>query len=179
MPDTISYAKEVYYAFRDEETGTKQLVPVRGVYVTGEYKPPEYVEPILRVLEFKTNHPLIEDYIESSSTTKSGSSHHLYDIDLDATFRIDAYTQATAPPQKEGSSHHLYDIDLDATFVIEAYQSTNVPPQKEGSSHHLYDISVDPTYVISAKTKVIGGSQPEPILRMIEFNVSSATIEDV
>ena len=149
MPDTISYAKEVYYAFRDEETGTKQLVPVRGVYVTGEYKPPEYVEPILRVLEFKTNHPLIEDYIESSSRTKSGSSHH------------------------------LYDIDLDATFVIEAYQSTNVPPQKEGSSHHLYDISVDPTYVISAKTKVIGGSQPEPILRMIEFNVSSATIEDV
>lgn len=179
MPDIISYAKEVYYAFRDEETGTKQLVPVRGVYVTGEYKPPEYVEPILRLLEFKTNHPLIEDYIETSATTKSGSSHHLYDIDLDATFVVEAYTQATAPAQKQGSSHHLYDINVDATFVIEPYQSTTTPPQKHGSTHHLYDIIVDPTCVISVKTTVIGGSQPEPILRMIEFNVSSATIEDV
>ena len=179
MPDIISYAKEVYYAFRDEETGTKQLVPVRGVYVTGEYKPPEYVEPILRLLEFKTNHPLIEDYIESSATTKSGSSHHLYDIDLDATFVVEAYSQATAPTQKQGSSHHLYDINVDPTFVIEPYQSTTAPAQKQGSTHHLYDIIVDPTYVISVKTKVIGGSQPEPILRMIEFNVSSATIEDV
>lgn len=117
MSDTITNAKEIYYSFRDEH-GTRHVVPVRGVYVTGEWKPPLYMEPILRVIEFNTNSITIEDYIETEVDHEDMSSIHLYDVGADLSFNM--------------------------TFF----------------------------------STCIGGSFPEPVLRMIEFNTTASTIED-
>ena len=149
MPDIISYATEVYYSFRDDDTHTKKMVQIRGMYVTGEYTPPEYIDPGLCILEFKTNHVTIEDYAEKSVNYETGSSHHLYDIDINGSFDIVAYSKTTAPDQTDGTTHHLFDL------------------------------SVTPTFIIDLKSNEKCGSQPEPILRLIEFNVSTPTIEDV
>ena len=149
MPDIISYATEVYYSFRDDDTHTKKMVPIRGMYVTGEYTPPEYIDPALCILEFKTNNVTIENYVEKSVDYEMGSSHHLFDIDVDDSFDIVAYSKATAPDQTDGTTHHLFDL------------------------------SVTPTFIIDSKSNEECSSQPEPILRLIEFNVSTPTIEDV
>lgn len=179
MADRLSNAKQVYYSFRDPTTGTIKIVPVRGVYVTGEWKPPSYIEPTLNLLHIKTNHSTIEDFTEKTESPISTASHHLYDIDLDATFRIDLYTTDTAPNQMGTATHHLYDIDLDATFYIEEYQSTVAPNQIGTATHHLYDVDISNdigTYTVHPK--INAGSQPEPILRLIELNVSGVTIEN-
>ena len=149
MSSTLTNAREIYYASRNSETNERRIIPVRGVYVADEYKSPLYAEPILRVLEFNTNHCLIEDYTEAQESINNGSSHHLYDIIVDASFTIELYTQAKAPNQLQGSSHHLYDIIVDSTCDI------------------------------SLKSENHEGSQPEPILRIIEFNTPNSTIEDV
>lgn len=179
MSSTLTNAREIYYASRNSETNERRIIPVRGVYVADEYKSPLYAEPILRVLEFNTNHCLIEDYTEAQESINNGSSHHLYDIIVDASFTIELYTQAKAPNQLQGSSHHLYDVSVDPTFIIESYQSEVIPQHNQGSSHHLYDIIVDSTCDISLKSENHEGSQPEPILRIIEFNTPNSTIEDV
>lgn len=178
MSDTISNAKEIYYSFRDEQ-GVRKLTPVRGVYVTGEWKPPMYMEPILQVLEFKTNKCLIQEYIETNKTVTSDTSHHLYDVDIDSSFRIDVYSTATAPTQTHDTTHHLYDVDIDSRFHIDYYQTTNVPTQTHDTTHHLYDVEIDGSFQIVPKSTCIGGSFPEPILRVIEYNVTAVTIEDL
>ena len=118
MPDIINNAKEVYYSFRDDH-GDRHMVPVRGVYVTGEYKPPSYIEPMLRLVSIKTTHPKIEEYTEVSKSHTSDTNHHLYDVD------IDDYFQFTINP------------------------------------------------------RTIKGSQPEPILRLVEVNINKCIVEDV
>lgn len=177
MGNSLSYAKEVYYHFRDEH-GEAKVVPVRGVYVTGEFKPPMYFEPILRLLEVNANHPTIEDYIETSYTQTVSSSHHLYDMDLNTTFRVDEYTTGKIDDQKISTTHHLFDFDLDTTFHTEDFYTTSIPNQTMSTTHHLFDFDLDPTYSAIDYTRIIAGSQPEPMLRMIEFDTNTSTITD-
>ena len=147
MPDIINNAKEVYYSFRDDH-GDRHMVPVRGVYVTGEYKPPSYVEPMLRLVSIKTTHPKIEEYTEVSKSHTSDTTQHLYDVDIDDVFRIDWYSSKSTS-NTDDTSHHLYDVDIDDYFQ----------------------------FTINPRT--IKGSQPEPILRLVEVNINKCIVEDV
>lgn len=175
MSDVISYAKEVYYKFRDEETGTAHVVPIRGMYVTGEYKPPLYAEPIVRMVSLTTRHPVIEEYIERNINTYNSGSHHLFDVSLDATFRIDEYSSATAPNQYASGSHHMFDVDLDPSIHIDYYSTSSKSITAEGS-HHLFDASIDPTYVLTDQITQIKSSQPEPIIRFVLMTSNHPTI---
>lgn len=178
MSDIINYAREVYFKLpKDPETGTNKIVPIRGMYVTGEYKPPEYIEPVLHLLSVKTNRATIQDYVEKSVNHYSGTSHHLYDIDANDTYRIDWYTSKTAPNQFASTTHHLYDVDADDTYRIDWYKSKSIN-HYSSTSHHLFDTDSDSSFTIVNKPIGIYGSQPEPILRLIELNVSGVTIED-
>ena len=147
MPDIINNAKEVYYSFRDDR-GDRHMVPVRGVYVTGEYKPPSYIEPMLRLVSIKTTHPMIEEYTEVSKNHTSDTTHHLYDVDIDDIFRIDWYSSKSTS-NTDDTTHHLYDVDIDDYFQ----------------------------FTINPRT--IKGSQPEPILRLVEVNINKCIVEDV
>lgn len=177
MSDVLKYAKEIYYHFRDDN-GDPRTVAVRGVYVTGVFKPPQYMDPMLRILEVNANNAKIEDYIETSYTQTVGASHHLYDMDLNTTFRVDVYTTGKIADQKISTTHHLFDFDLDTTFHTEDFYTTSMPNQTIGTTHHLFDFDTDPTYSIIGYTRIIAGSQPEPMLRMIEFNINTSTITD-
>ena len=148
MPDIINNAKEVYYSFRDDR-GDRHMVPVRGVYVTGEYKPPSYIEPMLRLVSIKTTHPKIEEYTEVTKNHWSDTTNHLYDVDVDDIFRIDWYSSRTAPTQTGDTNHHLYDVDVD----------------------DIFQFTINP--------KTTKGSQPEPILRLVEININKCIVEDV
>ena len=147
MPDIINNAKEVYYSFRDDR-GDRHMVPVRGVYVTGEYKPPSYIEPMLRLVSIKTTHPKIEEYTEVSKSHTSDTTHHLYDVDIDDIFRIDWYSS----------------------------KSTS---NTDDTTHHLYDVDVDDYFQFTINPRTIKGSQPEPILRLVEVNINKCIVEDV
>ena len=179
MSDVINNAREVYYRLpKDLATGTNKIVPIRGMYVTGEYKPPEYIEPVLQLLSVKTNKANIVDYVEKSVSHYSSTSHHLYDVDADDTQRIDWYTSKTAPNQVGSTTHHLFDVDADDTQRIDWYKSKSVS-HYSSTTHHLFDVNSDSTFSIINKSSAIYGSQPEPILRIIEMNVSGLTVEDV
>lgn len=147
MPDIINNAKEVYYSFRDDH-GDRHMVPVRGVYVTGEYKPPSYIEPMLRLVSIKTTHPTIEEYTEVTKNHWSDTTNHLYDVDVDDIFKIDWYSSKSTS-NTDDTTNHLYDVDID-----DAFQFTINP-------------------------RTTKGSQPEPILRLVEININKCIVEDV
>ena len=178
MGNSLNYAKEIYYHFRDEH-GESKVVPVRGVYVTGEFKPPAYFEPILRLVEVKTKPPLIEDYIETNLTHLSSTTHHLYDISINSAFTFDTYTQSSIPNQLHTTTHHLYDISIDPSFYTEDFWQESIPNQMHSTTHHLYDMNANTNYTYENYTSGQYGSQPEPLLRMIELNVNTSTVEDL
>ena len=76
------------------------------------------------------------------------------------------------------TSHHLFDVDADDTQRIDWYKSKSVS-HYSSTTHHLFDVNSDSTFSIINKSSAIYGSQPEPILRIIEMNVSGLTVEDV
>lgn len=178
MPDILTYAKEVYQKTPRDTHGESKVVPIRGMYVTGVWQPPEYVEPILQLLSFKRNHCRIQDYIETTKSHTSDTTHHLYDVSINTAFRIDYYSTATAPAQTHDTTHHLYDVSINPTFRMD-YYTTISASQTHDTTHHLLDIIINDTHPTINCPRDIGGSHPEPILRLIEFNCSGITIEDI
>ena len=180
MPDIITNAREIYYKTPKKLTGTNQIVPVRGVYVANVYKPPQYMEPILRINTISTNHCTIENFKEDEVTPEPlQTTHHLYDIDIDSSFNIDWYSTYIAPNHMNNATHHLYDIDIDSSYNIEYYQSTIVPNQSDNATHHLYDVDVNFSFDIDLLNISDKSSQPEPILRVIEFTTSKCKITNL
>ena len=177
MPETISNAKEIYHKLPRDGTGTSKIVPVRGVYVTGEYKPPIYSDPSIQLQNISTGPSTIRDWIETRiSITDIKTTHHIYDISVDSTFSFDTYTTSSMPTQTDISTHHMYDISVDSSFNIDYYTTDRLPDQIDIALQHLYDISMDPDFEISYKTSIVGGSQPEPMLRLIEIDIGPASI---
>ena len=180
MSGTISNAKEIYHKLPRDTSGNSSLVPVRGVYVTGEYKPPIYTDPSLNLLSITTNKSTVEDWVERYvTTTDIKTTHHLYDVSVDSTFRIDNYTTANMTPQTDHTTHHLYDIYMDPTFNIESYTTEQLAPQIDKAGQHLYDFTIDSDFEISYKSAIIGGSQPESTLRIVELSTGAATIMNI
>jgi hypothetical protein len=179
MADTITYSKEIYYTFRDDH-GERKVVPVRNVWVAGEWKAPTYVEPALRLVDFNTNHSKVEDYIETTAPTQTiSTTQHLFDFALDSFYYFDDYSRVTVPTQAISTTQHLIDFILDPTFEYLSYQKTAVPDQQMSTTHHLYDMRIYSTWSFEQVPNIISGSQPEPILRLIESNVNTCTIENL
>ena len=180
MADQISHAKEVYFKTPKEYTGTNQIVPVRGVYVTGLYKPPLYTEPTLRLTEISGGPATVETYTTASATTRDYSTGlHFYDAFIDASnINIDWYSRKTIPDQTFVSSIHPFDIDIDPTCVIDYYTRQYIPDQAFESGIHPYDIDIDLTQDFDYYTSSTSGSMPEPIVRLTTIE-SSVEISNV
>ena len=135
------------------------------------------MEPILRVIEFNTNSITIEDYIETEVDHEDMSSIHLYDAGVNFGFGIDWYTSAENVQPPDMGTIHLYDAGMDTSFNIDWYTSTEYS-HEDMSSIHLYDVGTDLSFNMTFFSTCIGGSFPEPVLRLIEFNTTASTIED-
>ena len=177
MGDILTNAKEIYFKpDKNPITGANYIVPVRGVYVTGEYKPPMDIEPILHLKSITAGEMPYANLIDSTLSYTERSSVHLYDIDVYSDFYITNYSSYTAPSQTDVSSVHLYDIELDDHFQIDNYASYTVPNQTEVSSVHLYDIEVDSAYRLDNLPTIEAGSQPESILHLTEIMCSDSDL---
>ena len=186
MPDQISHAKEVYYNLpKDPVTGTRKIVPVRGLYVTDEWKPPLQVEPILRIVEIVGEPALVETYTTANEKEydPTTTGFHLYDASMDTSnIPIDWYSSQTIPNQTDpdAASIHLYSVTIDSTMTADWYSRQTIPNQVDNGSAsiHLYAVTMDCTPSFDIYTHGGAFSNPEPILRLTEmftdFELSNA-----
>ena len=179
MPDLISNAKEIYLKVPKEMTeGTNKIVPIRGIYVTGEYKPPLYVDAGIQLLEIDSEPAEIYDYTTAHANDYDPTAIglHLYDAWVDTSVEVDDYRTTHAPDQTDETSGnvHLYDVFFNPSMRVDWYTRTKAPDQTDGISEtsgnvHLYDISIDPTQVNDFYKIIQGGSAQEPIIRITEI----------
>ena len=69
MPN-IFYAKEVYKTYRDHNDN-KHFVRLKGLYVTGKFKPPFYMDPLLLVTNLDTTNAIVYHMTEHDDQIKS------------------------------------------------------------------------------------------------------------
>ena len=69
----IHKSKEVY-KYTETPTG-RNLVPVRGVYVSGLHTEPWYIDHTVSVTKYTSNDPIVVDYYETSHSATFGGLH--------------------------------------------------------------------------------------------------------
>lgn len=176
----IFKSDEVYKHLKYDLHNRNEIVPVRGVYITGVYSPPYYNEPIIRISSLTSSQPLIEDLTETSWANGSDQSMKILDFGVSITpLSLTNYTVTDLDP---GSDQFMKILDFSvspSTPPLTFYESTD---RSSGTDSFMKVIDFSCTY--NGLTPVIhsierGHSTPEPILRMTRISSGPATITDV
>ena len=73
----IFNSKEVYKRIPKVSSKDNPLRKVRGIYVTGDYRPPYYIDSSLHIAEINTNKPTIVDFTQVTKPTYDDSTSSL------------------------------------------------------------------------------------------------------
>ena len=145
---SVFRSKEVYKKLKYDLHGKNEIVAVRGVYVSGEYRPPYYNEPILKIYEISSQHATVVDFQDVAQS--SGADSMVKIVDFKAERLIPQCQWYESKSQNAGEDSMVKIVD----FVAEIYG---------GQTFTIY-------------TKTFGESTPEPTLRLTSFTSELATV---
>ena len=144
----IFKSKEVYKHLKYALHNRHEMVPVQGVYVSGEYRPPYYNDPILRIYTVSTQPATVVDFQDVAQS--SGVDSMVKIVDFKAERLIPQCQWYESKSQNAGEDSMVKIVD----FVAEIYG---------GQTFTIY-------------TKTFGESTPEPTLRLTSFTSELATV---
>ena len=173
----IFNSKEVYKRIPKVSSKDNPLRKVRGMYVTGDYRPPYYIDSSLHIMEINTNKPTIVDFTQASASTEDHVLNILPIEVLTDRPNIIQYSKAS----KELESDHVVNIlpiqaSTDSLSIL-SYTSASV----ELASDHVVNIlpismeseGLDITWFSKKKYE----TQPEPLCLIYSISTSKASIE--
>lgn len=171
---------EVYKHLKYDLHDRNEIVPVRGVYITGVYSPPYYNEPIIRIDSITSTPATLADLTETDRTNGNDPSMKILDFSL--TLNELSLTNYTVADLNPGSDTFMKIVDFSltpATPPLTFYESTN---RSSGSDTFMKILDFSCSY--NGITSTIhsiehGHSTPEPILRLTGISSGPATIADV
>ena len=176
---SVFRSKEVYKKLKHDLHGKNEIVAVRGVYVSGEYRPPYYNEPILRIYEISSQHATVVDFKteeKNASTTDTGG---FYKIGLSAsTYNLTRYGKESKDASTTDTGG-LYKLGISAsTYNLHRYEKDyiNATSTETGGLYKLRLTSVG--YVQTRYYTDRGNSTPEPTLRISSLVAEPATVEN-
>lgn len=173
-------SKEVYKNIRFEIDKTKKVVPVQGMYVSGEYRPPYYNEPCVHIYTFSSQHANVADFQDVSAT--NGEDPMVKIIDFKIERLVPSITNYTVAETDAGEGSMVKILDFQVNRLqpsIDFYQSKN-QNAGEGQMVKIIDFYVNritnQQYTFFHKQR--GESTPEPTLRLSSITSERATIEN-
>lgn len=172
----IFRSKEVYKRIPGVPSDQNPLRVVRGVYVTGPYRAPYYIDTCTHVKSITTTKATVVNYTQASSDS---TDHVVNLLNVDAStdpIPITFYTRAESQLQ---SDHVVNLLNVDAStdqIDILAYTKIN---QDLASDHVVnlmgIDTSADTPNITFYRTEIFK-TNPEPIVRVKELTTTKATI---
>ena len=172
-------SKEVYKHLKYELHDRNEIVPVQGVYVSGEYRPPYYNNPVLMIYEISSNDCFVEDFQTDETDVYMSETAGIYDFGFsDPVFDIQRYSAQYLDTDIQKTSG-IYSIDFaDPTFTIIRY-GREYQDFTDNNTAGIYDISLQtPTTTFERYSQHTNGSTPEPILRLSTLTSDKATVEN-
>lgn len=170
-------SKEVYKHLKYDLHGKNEIVPVHGVYISGEYRPPYYNESGISIYEISSKNCNVVDFkIEEVDTARTktammykiGVSESVYNIQRYETESVSLKTIQTAG---------LYKLDVTKTsYNISRFEKDYInAPSTQTAGMYKIDIS-DSVYTKTVYGTNRDNSTPEPILRLTSFVSESCII---
>ena len=173
----IFRSDEIYKNFRYDIDKTKKVVPVQGVYIASEYRPPYYTEPILRIFELTSEHATIVSFQDVELDASDGMVKILdFGMELLNPTLIQYTTEDVSTT--DGMVKILdFGIGLlEPTYDF--YKTVDV--SDTDCMTKIIDFGTEffrlPQPAIYSKRK--GNSTPEPILRLTSITSESSIIEN-
>lgn len=171
-------SKEVFKNTR-KLSGDKVVVPVYGVYVSGEYKPPYYNDMGVRIANISSNPATVADFTQDEITMHDDHVLNLIELTMDTTCpSVVSYTRDETT-MKDDHVLNLIDLTMGTSLsYIISYTQDEITMQDD---HVLNLLELTMDYGISSYTQYSNTHKnmtPDPSLRMTSIGSSKATVSN-
>ena len=172
-------SKEVYKNFRYDIDKTKKVVPVQGVYIASEYRPPYYNNPTLRIYEISSVHATVVSFQDVTATNGEDPMYKILDFKVERLIpNLINYTTGSANAG-EDTMYKILDFQVNRLIPSCEFYESKSQNAGEDTMYKILDFQVTrlnpgETYFYKAK----GNSTPEPMLRLSSITSESALVEN-
>lgn len=167
--------KHLKHGFKPQET----ITPVRGVYVSGEYRPPYYNDGVVAITNYQTTPAIAASFKSEYTELEPIETLGLYKIDVSTP---DLHLQRYMREFKE--LEPIQTLGLYKLYMTDPHLYASRYERDYDNSYDLnilgmYQVDIsDPTFHLTRYYKDYGNSTPEPILRITGFTTAACTVEN-
>lgn len=174
----IFNSKEVYKRIPKVSSKDNPLRKVRGMYVTGDYRPPYYIDSSLHIMEMNTNKPTIVDFTQVTKSTYDDSTSSLLALDCNWNLKFNRYTRATSSVTDDSTSS-LLSLDCSELTLTKIPRPKIYVDVDAGSVSSLININCSWDLLITRYHTQKYESVPEQICVVTDQYTTKASIENV
>lgn len=170
-------SKEVFKNTR-KSNGDKVVVPVYGMYVSGEYKPPYYNDTGVRITSISSNPATVADFSQEEITLPDDHILNLIELTMDTTCpSIVNYTrdEVTIPDDHVLNLIELT-MDVGLSYIISYTQDEVTIP--DDHVLNLIELTMDYGVSYTSYSNIHESMTPDPSLRITSIRTSKATVSD-
>ena len=170
-------SQEVYKKLNKSLHDKNEIVSVRGVYVSGEYKPPYYNETGLRITEISSNKPTVVDFKTETKSLTDTDTVGLLSFDSNPDISIVVYgVEKNSTTDQDTVGLLSFDVNTDLSIYVfeKDYIGCN-----DTDTVGLLSFDVNDGFNFTCFNKKKTNSTPEPLLRLATISTQPATVENV
>jgi hypothetical protein len=171
-------SKEVYKHLKYDLHYRNEIVPVQGVYVSGEYRPPYYNNPTIKIYTIDSSPAIVADFRVDESNASDMPTVGMYALDTtDTVWDIKRYSQENIDV-KTSETVGMYEINITDTILdINRYGRDYIDTKTDTVG--TYGLFVTNTTLEYEKYSTeIKNNTPEPILRLSTLTSDRAAVEN-
>lgn len=176
----IFKSKEVYKHLDKKPNEQHKMVPVQGLYVSGEFRPPYYNDPALVITQFTSGDCIPASFKSVYQDFKDADGCIMYGLNVSTpTVNIQKYTKEYVDLLPDPDGCALYDMDVSQPSYSFMRYSREYDSAKDEDGCGIYGLGLAVrTYNLTRFSKAKGNSTPEPILRVTQMISDPAVVEN-
>ena len=163
-------SKEVYKHLKYELHDRNEIVPVQGVYVSGEYRPPYYNNP---------QPAKVDDFQDVNRSSDEDTVVKILDFSVD--FQTPSITNYTAASESSGEDTVVKILDFSVNFLEPSFDFYKTISESSGEDTIVKVLDFSTTFLQPSFThynRKQTNMTPEPMLRLSTLTSEKATIEN-
>lgn len=155
----------------------KSIVKVRGVYVTGEYRPPFYIDSGLTINSIESNQVNIVNYTKEDIELEPDGVLNITDINSHDDLVITPYTVSELELKPDGV---LNIIDVSSPDELNVFWYSHIEVNTDPSGVlNITDINSYNDLAIAFYDEENHETAPEPCLRITSISTNTALVENI
>lgn len=168
----IFRSKEVFKKISKDVYDKDTIVPVRGVYISGEYRPPYYNNPGVQITKIETKKATVVSYTTEYTETEEPFTIGLMGFSSDSSIQITKYGS---------EDKHVYDTFTIGLMGFDVSEPTFVKYGREyDDTYDNFTIGLmgfeESDAVSYHRYKIYEDQQPEPCIRLTKLVSTKAEI---